>query len=436
MSISYADGRPVDAAEQRRDFTRDRAVKNFVAKQFEKSSRSQCAYDSAVIAGNGIGALTFAGRLAQDPRFAGKVTVVAPPILENRRLIQGVNLRGLGADFIAAGLGTNHATLIDTFSGPNLIPVYYRQTVGNARFDGTHWKLGKPSYWMGGRAGTQEPNAYGFRNSRVTAGMNELASKLPIQFVQEKVENADHLRSYATGDKPLLVNATPNATLLGDRSMKPKRQIIAVQVPFVEKPAGTHLLERETAYFPCVFRDGVMDVGYFTPFSDPLSPRSRWYGIVARIFEADSGFDKDAEMAIMTEELFGLGDALGLVPDDPEETMARALVPGYPWGKVPPSMPGTLNLSRAYAGGSPTVYADGMTSAAIGGYVGAEAVLSGANPDRMVRKALWPIRFHNYLWYLETNRVTPVSQLLLKINPKIALLYPHTAGRRNWISGA
>ena len=48
-------------------------------------------YDSVVIAGNGIGALCFAARLARSDAFRGKVTIIAPPINETRRLIDGVS---------------------------------------------------------------------------------------------------------------------------------------------------------------------------------------------------------------------------------------------------------------------------------------------------------------------------------------------------------
>ena len=68
------------------------AVRDFLNKTIK--GRGNCAYDSAVIAGNGIGALAFAGWLAQSPLFEGKVTVVAPPVVESRRLINGVSLRG------------------------------------------------------------------------------------------------------------------------------------------------------------------------------------------------------------------------------------------------------------------------------------------------------------------------------------------------------
>src|ERR1700752_1964083 len=86
------------------DLARRIAVRDFLSKAI--TGRGGCAYDSAVIAGNGIGALAFAGWLAQSPLFEGKVTVVAPPAVESRRLINGVTLRGRCVDFMSGALDT------------------------------------------------------------------------------------------------------------------------------------------------------------------------------------------------------------------------------------------------------------------------------------------------------------------------------------------
>ena len=122
-------------------------------------------------------------------------------------------------------------------------------------------------------------------------------------------------------------------------------------------------------------------MGYFTPFRDPMSPRSSWYGIYVRVVDRNAAYNKDAEHRIMTEQLFGVAEAMNLIPDDPEETLGRALVPASPWGAVAPSAPGTLELKRHYSGGAPVIYADGMVMSLVGGVVGAEAVIRGVNPD-------------------------------------------------------
>jgi hypothetical protein len=301
---------------------------------------------------------------------------------------------------------------------------------------GRSWRFGKRGQWQNGLPDNR-PIAYGLRNSRVVGGMRELASKLAIEFVDEKVESASHLRSFSAGRHPLLVNATTVPTLIGGEARPPKRMVFGVQAPFIAPERGvSYPLEAETAFAPVVRRRGAIDVGYFTPFRDPLSPRSSWYGIYARVVDRSSAFNKDAELRIMTEQLFGVAAAMNLIPDDPEETLGRALVPASPWGTVAPSAPGTLELKRHYSGGAPVVYADGMVTSLAGGVVGAEAVIRGVNPDEAIRAALRPWHRHNLLWFLELNKVPVLSEMLVRANPAAAMAYPHTAGMNLWASAA
>jgi hypothetical protein len=417
------------------DLARRIAVRDFLNKAI--TGRGSCAYDSAVIAGNGIGALAFAGWLAQSPLFEGKVTVVAPPVVESRRLINGVTLRGRGVDFMSAALNTTLDGILDVMSGStDTPPVAYRQTAAMALQQGSSWRFSRRGQWQNAVSGDR-PIAYGLRNSRVVGGMGELASKLPIEFVDEKVESASHLRSFSAGRHPLLVNATTVPTLIGGEAKPPKRMVLGVQAPFIAPERGvSYPLEAETAFAPVVRRAGTIDVGYFTPFRDPLSPRATWYGIYARVVDRNAAFNKDAEHRIMTEQLFGVGAAMGLTPDDPEETLGRAFVPASPWGTVAPSAPGTLELKRHYSGGAPVFYADGMIMSLVGGVVGAEAIIRGVNPDDAIRRALRPWRRHNGLWYFETNKLPFWSEMLLRANPAAAMAYPHTVGMNLWASAA
>lgn len=417
------------------DLARRIAVRDFVNKAI--TGRGTCAYDSAVIAGNGIGALAFAGWLAQSPLFEGKVTVVAPAVVESRRLINGVTLRGRGIDFMSAALNTTLDDILEEMSGSTVAPpVSYRQTAAMALQQGSSWRFSRRGQWQNGLLGDR-PIAYGLRNSRVVGGMRELASKLPIEFKDERVESASHLRSFSPGRHPLLVNATTVPTLIGGEAKPPKRMVLGAQAPFIVRERGVcYPLEAETAFAPVVRRAGTIDVGYFTPFRDPSSPRSTWYGIYARVVDRNAAFSKDAEQRIMTEQLFGVADAMGLTPDDPEETLGLALVPASSWGAVAPSAPGTLDLKRQYSGGAPVFYADGMVMGLVGGVVGAEAVIRGVNPDDAIRRALRPWRRHNLLWFLETNKIPFVSDMLLRTSPAAAMAYPHTAGLNLWASAA
>src|ERR1700752_4484372 len=256
-----APGRTVRGA----DLARRTSVRNFLNKTIK--GRGNCAYDSAVSAGNGIGALAFAGWLAQSPLFEGKVTVVAPPVVESRRLINGVTLRGRAIDFMASALDTTLDDILEVMSGSaDSPPVCYRQAAAMALPQGPSWRFGKRGQWQNGLRDNR-PIAYGLRNSRVVGGMRELASKLPIEFVDEKVESASHLRSFSAGRHPLLVNATTVPTLIGGQAKPPKRMVLGAQVPFIAADRGvSYPLEAETAFAPVGRRGGTIDVGYFTPF--------------------------------------------------------------------------------------------------------------------------------------------------------------------------
>jgi hypothetical protein len=417
------------------DLARRIAVRDFLNKAV--TGRGTSAYDSAVVAGNGIGALAFAGWLAQSPLFEGRVTVVAPPVVESRRLINGVALRGRGVDFMSAALNTTLDGILEVMLGSAVAPpVGYRQTAAMALQQGSSWRFSRRGQWQNGLSGNR-PITYGLRNSRVVGGMRELAAKLPIEFKDERVESASHLRSFSAGRRPLLVNATTVPTLIGGEATPPKRMVLGVQVPFIAPERGvSYPLEAETAFVPMVRRAGTIEVGYFTPFRDPLSPRSTWYGSFARVVDRNAAYDRDAEQRIMTEQLFGVAEAMNLVPDDPEETLGRALVPASPWGAVTPSAPGTLELKRHYSGGAPIFYADGMVMALVGGVVGAEAVIRGVNPDDAIRRALRPWRRHNLVFFVQTNKAPLYSEMWLRAFPAAALAYPHTVGMKLWASAA
>lgn len=419
------------------DLARVESVQRRVTKRVRSTGKPQ--YDSVVIAGNGIGALTFAARLARSAEFRGNVTVVAPPVVESRRLINGVSLRGLAADYISQALGCTHTDLLKSISAYVAgKPASFRQTATMATPKGqSDYGFSQLGTWQGGATGLNRPLLYGARNTRVVAGMWELMQDLGIAHVADKAISAEHMRGMASGKRPLLVNATTNPTLLGAQSAKPKRMVVAVQAPFMVATGGIkYPLESSTALAPLIRRDGIIDVGYFTPFADPLSPRSSWYGIFARVVNADAGVDKDAEIKIMTSELLGVARSLGLEPDDLEQTLAGAMVPaGGFWG-APDSAPGTLELKRAYSGGNPCYYADGMLSSAIGGLLAAEAVIAGADADAVVRKALKAMRWHNFLWWVETTKIAGLADALMRVNVNLAMAYPHSAGLRHWAAVA
>lgn len=416
------------ATEARRRALTERSIKQLVG------GAGKPDYDSIVVAGNGIGALTFAARIARDPAFAGRVTVVAPAITETRRLINGVSLRGLAADYICAATGCSQPELIAMLgAAENGQPVTFRQTAAMFRREARGWDHSQVGVWQSFAAGEERPVVFGARNSRVTAAISELMAGHGIEFILEQAHDANQLKAFAKGKTPLIVNATNNAALLGSPVSAPKQMVFAAQVPFRAKASGIVFpLEPFTTHTALVRRNGIINVGYFSPFSDPLSPLSAWYGIFARVVDADAGRDKEEELCLLKQELFEVGDALGLIPDDPEHTYGAALVPAAGFGGVAQSADGTLELKRAYSGGAPCFLADGMLSAAMGGVLAAEAVINGKSADAVVRKALKKLRWYNRLWSFETTKMAGFADWMIRTMPRIAIAYPHKASLPTW----
>ena len=85
----------IETAEQRFDGPwiqgRDAALPSWIRAGAIPEERPR--YDSVVIRGNGVGAMTLAGRLARSRSFAGKVVVAAPKPVESRKLVNGCTLR-------------------------------------------------------------------------------------------------------------------------------------------------------------------------------------------------------------------------------------------------------------------------------------------------------------------------------------------------------
>ncbi len=421
----------------------DRTRFQYVTDTIDKlvGERRTPLYDSVVIVGGfGITAHTFAARLARSPEFAGNVVLAGPPAKEDRRLKAGVSLRAASADFLAYALNTSSDAVVRQCAGAHRSdqPVAYRQTASMAYKDGKgDWHATRVEPWQGGKHGKKRPGMYGFRNSRTALAIRELAFQDGIVEKHEPVTSLEHARSLATGKRPLIVNVTTNGGLLGNETYTPTAGIVAAQMPFKEKPGGVRgPLDPKTTYAPLVNREGAIDVGYYTPFSDPLSPEATWYGIMARPLRLRKPFDKERELDILVEETFGLGELMGLDPVDPDETTGRAFVPAPPPRAPKGSMAGTLELRRACTPFVAAYYADGMTGGTIGATIAAEAVLRGQDPYPAVAKALAGYRRWNYAWYIETVHLPMVVDRLMRISVRGAMLWPHRTAVNYWFSRA
>jgi hypothetical protein len=402
-------------------------------------------YDSVVIAGGkGITAWALAARLARSEQFAGKVVVAGAPVAETRQLANGSSMRGLAADWLSYALQVPQAEFIRHLTGPGYAgqPVATRQLTTMARHGiGGRWEVGPAAAWQGGRRGLGRPLMYGARNSRIAGAIRELLDERGIIEVDDAITSLDDARALAPGKKPLLVNLTRNAKLFGANAPAPKRVTLAWQCALRSGPDGLkHPLTGTSAFAPLVYREGAVNVGYFTPFADPLSPDATWYGLMVRpVRAAPDKVDKAREIALLREEVLGISAAVGLEPVDIEQTCFGGLAPAPPFGAVPRSTPGTLELRGLCAPGAVAYYADGILGGAIGATLAAEALIRGLDPHEAIVKAMAPIRRWNDIWWFETTRIPALVNLAVgtsRLTTRIALAYPHTYSTNDWASRA
>ncbi|MEW6472129.1 MAG: hypothetical protein AB1679_07655 [Actinomycetota bacterium] len=422
------------------DVARMRAVRRFIDQYLPTPQRP--VYDSVVIAGGkGITAYTLAARLARSPQFAGRVVVAGPPVEETRQLRNGVSMRGTAADFISYALACPQATFIRQVIGPQAAgqPVATRQTTAIVTVDPTTGRasFSRPTAWQGGRHGLGRPIMYGARNTRIANAVRELLHSDGIVETDEAVASLDDARSLALGKRPLLVNLTTNPTLFGRPAPPITRVTLAAQMALRVRPGGIRRpLTPATCFAPLVHRNNAIDVGYFTPFADPLSPDASWYGLMVAPRRSLDGLDKAREVEILADEVRAVADAVGLEPVDRDVTLFGGMIPAPPLGQWQRSAPGTLEMRSLCTPGGVAYYADGILGGAIGAVIAAEALLRGADPEEAVHRALRRYVWWNDLWWFETTRLAGVVNALVSRPPlsRLALAYPHSWSVNHWAS--
>ena len=341
-------------------------------------------FDSVVIRGAGVGAMVMAARLARSDAFAGRVRIAAQRPAESPRLVNGCTLRARTLDYAAAAAGLTYGELRDALFGDRLASAEtHAQYFALAHEQGTGFALRPLRRWMQGRV--DRPLSYGLRNGHLVGRLADRATALGVTFSSESATGFDACRDLADGEHPLVVNAAHGPLDGAPRPPAPERFVVASQVTLRRREGAP--LPAQASFIGMRRREGAFDTGVYYPFHDPLTPEADAYGIFYRIVRRDR-FDRDVELEAMRETVDGVADALGLDLVEPEATRGEAVVPCLPWSDVPTHRPDYMDLFRTYSACVPIITGDGMTRAALAGWLAAEAVLSGEDPVPATNRAL------------------------------------------------
>lgn len=397
-------------------------------------------HDSVVINSRGIGAITLAARLAREPAFEGRVIVAGKPVSESRQLIDGCTLRARSIDYYAAAAGTDRATILTGIYGADWRQAETnRQMASVARMDGGRAQLVRVEPWMSNKGVKRDrsegaPLSYGVRNSRLMAALNAQAAACGVRFDDSGASSHDELRALSNGKNPLIVNGTPkpiNGAAWQHQPPPPKHFVAAAQMSFTAprlEAAGA--IARQDSFIGIINRDGAIDMSVFYPFKDPLSPRAQYYGIFYRIVRNGSEAVREGHQKALRAEVEAVGAALGLAPDDPDETAAAAWVPVSPWSFTASRQQGVLDLSRISGAGAPIITGDGMTRAGLGAMAAAEALIEGSDPERAMNKALSLYRRLNMVQAGAMAWAPGFTEWMLARRPKLTMLGPGKS--RDW----
>jgi len=421
---------------------RDRTRMAFVEKELDRvvGRGPGPYYDSVVIAGAGFTASVMAARLARSEHFHGKVVLAGPRTTESRRVKDGLTLRGRGVDYICHALGVPQNAYVAALYGDIIdgrgVGTGNVAAMGTRNPDGSY-RLSRVAPWQGGARGYSRPLFFGARNSRMQGALYELMERSGVIEVPEPITCLEEGYALAPGRRPLLVNAGHNQRLFNPSVPRVDWATVAVQAPLRPTASGLQNCPSNSALLAPVRRGNRIDVGLFNPYGDPLSPRSTYYGIIVSDVHPDrAGFDKQRELAEISEELIGIAGAMGLEVDDHDETWFQGLVPGSPWTPVV-SRPGTLELQMLAHPGKSATFSDGMTSGATTAVAAAEAILRGADPDAAARRITRVIARDRSIWHFLRTRVAVPADALIRVLPEAALGYPHTLhAKSQWATRA
>ncbi len=388
-------------------------------------------FDSVVVRGTGIGALTFAARMARVPALEGRVTLVGDRVKESRRLINGVTLRARALDYLAAAFGCMPEDVLGRALGARAAAAAtYAQEVSSATRDDDMFVSSRARFMKS----PGPPLTFGMRNSRLNAVLHELATTRGVlEAAAPAPATLEALTALARGKMPLIVNAAPGP-IAGAQEIapppKPEWSVAAYQVPFRPTGRASMPLPSNTTRFAVHPRDGGLDVAMYCPFQDELSPDATYYGVITRVMRPLA--DKPAQqLAIdgVARTLVDCAACFGYEPVDPKETEGRVFLPVSPWN-AENAQQGVFDLHRIAGAGAPIISGDGMLRAALGALASAEAYLAGEDPVAVANAAVHRYRRSNRILKTEVAELASFTARFVRWIPRIALWYPHTIARR------
>lgn len=370
-------------------------------------------FDSAVVRGNGVSALTCAARLARSDAFRGRVVVASERPTEMPKLINGCTLRARSLDYFSAAFGVSpDAVLQEVFGGRAADAASHTQRFGlfrptkSGRFETIRQADFMP------RTKGRRVWAYGVRNSRLAGALATLLDGCGVTWSSTPTDSLDACRRAAPGERPIVIGGS-HAPLEGaPKTAGPSCFVAAWQCTMRRRKDAP--LPAHTSLVAAVRAGGGTDIGVFYPFLDPLTPDADMYGLFYRIVSPGEGFSKEKAIEDMRRTALGVGEQVGLEAVAEEATGAGALVPGFAWSDVPSELGDYFDLHRTFGAGIPIITGCGMTRAGLAGWVAAEALLRGEDPAAAVNGSLAGWRRINriFSWGMTGPASGPMTALL------------------------
>ncbi|MEO1934464.1 MAG: hypothetical protein ABGX04_06725 [Myxococcales bacterium] len=344
------------------------------------------SFDSVVIRGSGVSALTCAARLARSSNLRGRVLVAGERPSESPKLINGCTLRARSLDYLAAAVGQSPERILDILLG-DLAPQARstRQFFSMFSDASRGYETIRLAEFMP-QSASRGAYAYGLRNSRLVGGLTELTDELGLHWTDGKEVSLADCRAAGSGDSPFVVNGSHQPLEGAPQSTPPAAFVVAWQCTM--KRRADSVLPVAGSMIAGIRQPAGIDIGVFYPFADPLTRDADAYGLFYRVVHPDSGYQKEDVIEEMRAHVLGVGASIGWELVDEDRAAAGAQVPGFAWSDVENTLPDYFDLHRTFGAGLPIITGCGMTRGALAGWLTAESLMRGEPPATPVNRSL------------------------------------------------